>query len=359
MSAVAAVPAWLAPYTYVLPSEQIALRPPDARDGARLLRLSPGSAVDAQMRDFAGLLRPGDLLVLNNTQVLSARLRARRATGGAVEILLLEGEGAAVPALLRPSRRIKVGEVLGILDHAGEAITGMSATVGHVQPSGRRLVVLKPSPEAVMAAAGRIPLPPYINREAEDSDQHRYQTVFAQVPGAVAAPTAGLHFTEAMLAQIEAMGVELATVTLHVGPGTFQSLRAEDIERGRLHSERCSVPQATADAVRSTRQRGGRVIAVGTTVTRTLESRAIEGGLVQPGSGATDLFIRPGYRFEVVDGLLTNFHLPSTSLLMLVCAMGGRDLVMDGYAHAVASGYRFYSYGDAMFLTGFSPERTR
>lgn len=343
----------LAPYDYVLSPERIALRPTKARDGARLLVVGPAGFSESAIRALPELLEPGDLLVLNNTRVLAARIRARRASGGAVEVLLLEGEGPRVPALVRPGRKIKPGEVLEVLDADGAVVPGASVTVGHVQPDGRRQVALTPSPEAVMSAAGQVPLPPYIDRVPDKDDLERYQTVFAEAPGAIAAPTAGLHLTERILEHLESKGVQIVKITLHVGSGTFQNLRPEDLIRGTLHPERCIVPEATATAIEETRARGGRVVAVGTTVTRALESRALPGGLIQPGTGATELFIQPGHHFKVVDALLTNFHLPRTSLLMLVCAMGGRDLVMDAYAHAVAADFRFYSYGDAMFLSGF------
>ncbi len=347
----------LDPYDYLLPPERIAVHPPEERDGARLLAGEPGSWQDRMMVDLPELLESGDLLVVNDTRVLAARLRARRQSGGAVELLLLEGEGEVVPALVKPGRKLKPGEEVEILGPDGGVLADCSATVGPPLPDGRRMVAVRPSPEAVMEAAGVVPLPPYIDRPSGPEDEVRYQTVFARVPGAVAAPTAGLHLSMRILDALRDKGVEVATVTLHVGPGTFRSLRPEDLSRGVLHAERFELPEATAQAIDATRERGGRVVAVGTTVTRTLESRARGQGRVRPGAGATDLFIQPGYRFEVVDALLTNFHLPRTSLLMLVCAMGGRDQVIDGYLHAVDEEYRFYSYGDAMFLSGFCPER--
>ena len=359
MSSASAHDLRMAPYDFELPSTSIASRPAERRDGARLLSLTPGGFEDQQVQDLPSLLAPGDLLVVNDTRVLAARVKAKRQTGGAVELLLLEGDGERIPALVRPGRKIKPGEVLNIVGRDGVTPIGQTATVGHVLPDGRRMVALSASPAEIMAEAGALPLPPYINRATEALDDERYQTVYATKPGAVAAPTAGLHLSESLLASLKGRGVEVAKVTLHVGIGTFQSLRPEDIERGTLHAERCSVPEATANAVRETRARGGRVVAVGTTVTRTLESWATSNGHVRAASGATDLFVQPGHQFQVVDALLTNFHLPRTSLLMLVCAMGGRDLVMDAYAHAVKAGYRFYSYGDAMFLSGFISERAR
>jgi len=351
MGAGESVEARLAPYDYALPSERIAFRPPAQRDGGRLLVAAGSGWRDSVVRDLPSLLAPGDVLVVNDTRVLSARLRARRATGGAVELLLLEDQGLEVPAMVRPGRKLKDGEILTILDGDLQPLDEMQAVIGTLRSDGSRMVRLCPGPAEVMMAAGQVPLPPYIDRTADEDDALRYQTVYADQPGAVAAPTAGLHLTDEIFQRLRDRGVVVARCTLHVGPGTFRNLREEDLERGSLHLERFHLPQATANAIAQARSCGGRVVAVGTTVTRTLESQARPGGLVTPGSGTTDLFIRPGHRFQVVDALLTNFHLPRTSLLMLVCALGGRDRVLAGYRHAVAAEYRFYSYGDAMFLT--------
>jgi S-adenosylmethionine:tRNA ribosyltransferase-isomerase len=341
----------LAPYHYDLPPDRIARHPPPERDGGRLLHLGPGGVGDHSVRDLPGLLAPGDLLVVNDTRVLHARLQARRATGGRVEVLLLGGKGARVAAMVRPARRLKIGESLTLTTPSGDPIPGMSITLLAREAGGVWTVSPHPDAASVMAAAGVVPLPPYLGRAAEPADAVRYQTVFAGPSGAVAAPTAGLHLSAAVLAALAARGVTVARVTLHVGAGTFRNLRPEDLDAGKLHAEWCQVSEATAAAIRQTRAAGGRVVAVGTTATRTLESRCDGRGGVRAGEGTTDIFIRPGYRFEVVDALLTNLHLPGSSLLMLTCAFGGRPAVMSAYRHAVSEGYRFFSYGDAMLLT--------
>ena len=317
---------------YELPEGLIATHPAERREDARLLEVGEGLG-HHRVADLPGRLQPGDLLVVNDTRVNHARLEARRATGGRVEVFLLDER----TAMCRPARKLRAGELLAV----GE---------GHIELVGRTdelfEVRCEPSAEALMAAHGEVPLPPYLGRPAEPEDRERYQTVYARHPGAVAAPTAGLHLSEALLAALEARGVGLATVTLHVGAGTFRSLRPEDLERGELHPERYAVPEATAEAVAACR---GRVVAVGTTVTRTLEQAGAD-GVLRPGSGVTRLFLRPGHRFRQVDALLTNFHLPRSSLLLLVCAFGGRERVLAAYAEAIRHAYRFYSYGDAMLL---------
>lgn len=349
----------LAPYHYDLPTELIARYPPAERDGGRLLVVGEGGPIDATVRELPGWLRSGDLLVVNDTRVLSARIAARRATGGAVEVLLLAADGEQVPAMVRPGRRLKAGETLAVVDDEGVSVPGLTIELVARGEDGSWSVRPRPSPAAVMARAGVVPLPPYLRRRAEDLDAERYQTVFAGPEGAVAAPTAGLHLTPRLLDALAAAGVGLTRVTLHVGAGTFRNLRAEDLDTGRLHTERLHVSEAAAEAVAATRARGGRVVAVGTTATRTLEARGRPDGTVAPGEGSTDLFIRPGYRFRVVDALLTNLHLPASSLLMLVSAFAGRDRVMAAYRHAVAARYRFFSYGDAMFLpTRAAPSTT-
>jgi len=336
--------------SYDLPEGLIATRPPVERDGGRLMVLrGPAASAPEHRRvvELPELLAPGDLLVVNDTRVMPARLRARRQTGGAVELLLLEAGPGRVTAMARPGRKLKVGETLAI-----------ESTVGTVRleerfADGTWALTCAPSAAALMAEAGEMPLPPYLGRAEEPADRVRYQTVFAREPGAVAAPTAGLHLSERVLAALAARGVERASVTLHVGPGTFRSLRPEDIARGRLHRERYIIPPETAAAVAACKARGGRVIAVGTTATRALESATREGERAPaPGAAETELFIQDGWRWRCVDGLLTNFHLPETSLLMLVCAFGGRRRVMAAYGEAVAGAYRFYSYGDAMLLLG-------
>ncbi len=340
----------LAPYHYDLPADLVARYPPAERDGGRLLVVDGDARVDARVLDLPAWLGAGDLLIVNDTRVLEARVAARRASGGAVEVLLLGADAARVPAMVRPARRLKAGERLVVVGPDGSPRPGLSLALDGRTEDGGWWVRPEPDPATVMHAAGVVPLPPYLRRAAEALDAERYQTVFAGPAGAVAAPTAGLHLTPRLLAALEARGVETARVTLHVGPGTFRNLRPEDLDAGRLHTERLVIPEETALAVERARARGGRVVAVGTTATRTLEARATAGGGVTAGEGSTDLFIRPGYRFQVVDALLTNLHLPGSSLLMLVAAFAGRERVLAAYRHAVASRYRFFSYGDAMLI---------
>jgi len=341
-------------FDYALPAERIAQRPAARRDDARLLVLDrrSGAIEDACFRDLAVWLRPGDLVVLNDTRVVPSRLVGRKASGGRIELLLVERVGAADwSCLMRAARAPAAGARL-VLDH------GLRASV-RGRRGDRFLVSLEADAGDVAEIVERvaaIPLPPYLVRpdpvdpDLAALDRERYQTVFARSPGAVAAPTAGLHFTREALAAIEAEGVRTAYVTLHVGPATFQPVRTERVEDHRLGAEPFAIPQATAEAISRTRAEGGRVVAVGTTVVRALEHRAREDGSVEPGTGSTDLFIRPGYGFRVVDELVTNFHLPRSTLLMLVCAFAGRELVLAAYDHAIALGYRFYSYGDAMLV---------
>lgn len=318
-----------------------------------MLYLSSSGLADRQITDLPGCLSPGDVLVVNDTRVLAARLATRRATGGAVEVLLLSdtpGPDGCVPAMVRPGRRLKAGESLAVLKD-GASVEGLSVVLESRLPDGTWRVRPTPEPAAVMAEAGALPLPPYFRRDFQADDARRYQTVFAGPPGAIAAPTAGLHLSEEILAALDARGVRRHHITLHVGPGTFRNLRSADLDAGLLHRERFSVPAETASAVNLARAEGRRVVAVGTTSTRCLESAAVD-GMLQPGEGSTRLFIQPGYRFAVVDRLLTNFHLPRSSLLMLACAFGGQERVMAAYRNAITSGYRFYSYGDAMLLDG-------
>lgn len=342
----------LAPFHYELPVDQIARFPPAERDGGRLLCVDPSAGlIDTTVRGLPGLLQSGDLLVVNDTRVMHARVNARRSTGGRVEVLLLGREADEVLAMLRPARRIKSGERLSVVDASGAVVP--AAWVDVVEPAGGGEWKVRPHPsaDAVMAAGGAVPLPPYLHRPAETADAVRYQTVFAGPTGAVAAPTAGLHLSRDVLHELQTEGIEIAKVTLHVGAGTFRNLRSEDLDRGRLHEEWCELLPETASAVAAARARGGRVVAVGTTATRTLESFALPDGEVRSGAMKTDLFIRPGYRFRVVDSLFTNLHLPGSSLLMLTCAFGGHTRVMEAYRHAVRQGYRFFSYGDAMLIT--------
>ena len=332
-------------YAYALPDELIARRPPAARDGGRLLVVGPPQR-HLRVVDLPDLLRPGDLLVVNDTRVLHARLRARRATGGAVEALLLEtGEGQEVRALLRPSRKLRVGECLAV----GEA--GAIELAERLDGGTWRLRA-HPSPAHLMDAVGEVPLPPYLRREADEQDAERYQTVFARSPGAVAAPTAGLHLSPSLLAALESRGVGIASLTLHVGPGTFRPLNEASLAGDRLHREWFSIPAATCEAIAARRARGGGGGGGDPPPRRPGPPPTPEGRdrVPCPGSSVTDLFIRRGHSFRCIDALLTNFHLPRSSLLVLVSAFAGRERVLRAYADAVAERYRFYSYGDAMLL---------
>ncbi len=334
-----------ADFRFELPPELIAQQPPAERGSSRLLALdgATGAVRDSRFADLESLLAPGDLLVRNDTRVLPARVRGRKTTGGAVEILVerLLGE-RGLRAQLRSSKGARAGQQ--ILLPGGAVATVVGADGG--------LVDLELDCEArpYLETHGDVPLPPYIGRPATDADRARYQTVYARAPGAVAAPTAGLHFDDALLAALARRGVAVADLTLHVGAGTFQPLRSDDLDAHRMHAEWLDLPATTVAAIAATRARGGRVVAVGTTVVRSLEAAAAGGELVAF-RGETRLFIRPGFRFRVVDALVTNFHLPESTLLMLVCAFAGREAVLGAYAHAVRNGYRFFSYGDAMFVT--------
>jgi S-adenosylmethionine:tRNA ribosyltransferase-isomerase len=329
-------------FDYELPRELIARYPARDRRDSRLLAVTD-RPVDLGFADLPSLLCAGDLLVFNDTRVIKARLSARKATGGKAEILIerVESERAGL-AMIRASKSPGPGGRLLLEGGAEAVVTGREED----------LFALKFSTDVLpyLERYGEVPLPPYLERDATADDVDRYQTVYARDPGAVAAPTAGLHFDEAMLEETLAMGVRHARVTLHVGAGTFQNLREEHIEENRLHSERVEVSDDCVEAVRRTRADGGRVIAVGTTSVRSLECASANGEL-QPFSGETDLFILPGYTFRSVDAMITNFHLPRSSLLMLVSAFSGRQRMLDAYAHAVREKYRFFSYGDAMFLT--------
>ena len=346
---------------YDLPDGLIAQEPTARREDARLLVLARGSGTVEHrgVRDLPGLLRAGDLLVLNDTRVRPARLAARRATGGAVEVLLVapaSEEGVeAWTALLAANRPLRAGETL-ILTHDGGNV---AAGVRLLRRAAEGPWVVAPEggtfPE-LMARHGAMPLPPYIRRGAGDPrtalDRERYQTVFAREEGAVAAPTAGLHFTPALLEAVRARGTSVASVTLHVGLGTFLPVTGARLEEHRMHSEPYAIPEETAAAVRRTKAQGGRVVAVGTTSVRALEASALAStdGLPRAETSRTDLFVMPGFRFRVVDALLTNFHLPRSTLLALVAAFAGFEPVLAAYREAVAQGYRFYSYGDAMFI---------
>jgi S-adenosylmethionine:tRNA ribosyltransferase-isomerase len=348
---VAPVAGDLVQFDYALPPDRIAQEPAEPRDAARLLVLDHRSDAlgDARVRDLPRFLRAGDCLVVNDTRVLPARLLGRiEGTERDVEMLLLHPVGDDWAALLRPARRCPVGTTVVLADGAARA------TVTAREELGRARVRLDGADpvETFLEVHGLPPLPPYIRRYRKPGveDWARYQTVYAARPGAVAAPTAGLHFTAALLAALGTQGVELHRVTLHVGPGTFRPVRAERVAEHRVEAERFEVSEATATAVDRARREGRRVVAVGTTTVRVLETAAASDGCVAPGAGWTDLTIVPGHRFRAVDALLTNFHLPRSSLLFLVSAFAGRERVLDAYAHAIAAGYRFYSYGDAMLV---------
>ena len=329
-------------FDYDLPPELIARYPAADRRGSRLLVVEEGVR-DLGFAALPSLLRAGDLLVFNNTRVIKARLAARKETGGKAEILIerIESERVAL-AHVRASKSPKPGSRMHLANGAEAVVVGRDGELFLLEFSVGLLSYLDEH--------GSVPLPPYLEREADESDIERYQTVYAQDPGAVAAPTAGLHFDNAMLAETLAAGVRHAHVTLHVGAGTFQSLREEHIEENRLHSERVEVSRQCCDAVAETRAAGGRVVAVGTTSVRALECASASGTL-QPFDGETDMFILPGYEFRSVDAMLTNFHLPQSSLLMLVAAFSGTNRILAAYEHAVREKYRFFSYGDAMLLT--------
>jgi S-adenosylmethionine:tRNA ribosyltransferase-isomerase len=329
----------LSDFAFELPAELIAQAPLPERSASRLLVLDGQSGLqDRSMRDFPDLLNPGDLLVFNDTRVIAARVMGTKPTGGRVEIFLerILADGTAL-VQLRAGKPIRPG--LEIATAGGPVqILGQQHDLWQVRTPTDALEFFE--------THGAVPLPPYIQRPAGVEDRERYQSIFARDPGAVAAPTASLHFDAELVAALAARGVQHTCITLHVGAGTFQPVRNPDLERHVLHEERVVVPPQACAALADTRRRGGRVIAVGTTVVRALEAA----GAV-PWAGDTRLFIRPGFRFQVIDALLTNFHLPESTLLMLVCALAGRERVLAAYAHAVRSRYRFFSYGDAMFVT--------
>jgi S-adenosylmethionine:tRNA ribosyltransferase-isomerase len=304
-------------------------------------------------RDLPDFLRPGDLLVFNDTRVLPARLYGRKDTGGAVEILIERVTGTHEATVqLGVSKKPKEGGRIELADGSHAVVLGRDEGFF-------RLRFESPEPlEKLLPKLGEMPLPPYIERGAEESDLERYQTVYAREPGAVAAPTAGLHFDEPLLERLRAMGVQSGYVTLHVGAGTFQPVRAEEIKEHRMHREWLNVGAHLVEQIRRTRAAGGRVIAVGTTVVRALESATVDGQL-HPFAGETQIFIFPGYRFSSIDGLITNFHLPQSTLLMLVSALAGREFMLDAYRHAVAQRYRFFSYGDAMLILPPAPMAVR
>ena len=343
----------LSDFDFILPAELIAQTPAARRDGSRLMVVDRRQG-SIRHDGFAGVgdyLSAGDVLVVNDTKVIPARLRGRKAgTGGSVEVLLLHELGAgAWEVLLKPAAKAPPGT---------EVVFGEGKLRGRVgERTDEGAVILHFTPSDVLPAlaeVGEVPLPPYIKRqqpaESREFDLERYQTVYARHPGAVAAPTAGLHFTPELLADLERQGIQRATLTLHVGWGTFQPVRSDAVERHRMGAERYELAASEAGRIEQARERGHRVVAVGTTTTRTLETIGQETGRIHAASGWSELFIKPGHRFRIIDALITNFHLPRSTLFMLVCAFAGRDLMLDAYRTAIADRYRFYSYGDAMLI---------
>lgn len=334
-------------FYYELPPELIAQTPLERRDSSRLLVMDrrTGERTHRTFHHLTEYLRPGDCLVLNDSRVLPARLFGRRSGGGACEVLLLIDRGEKVwECLVRPGKKLRAGAKISF----GEGV--LQAEVVGETAGGNRLVRFQYEGIFLehLERLGRMPLPPYIKEELEDSE--RYQTVYSKVVGSAAAPTAGLHFTEELLQSIGRMGVNICYVTLHVGLGTFRPVKAACLNEHQMHAEYCMIPEESAEQINQTKKLGGRVICVGTTSCRTIESRTGEDGVVQAGGGWTDIFIYPGYRFKVLDGLITNFHLPESTLVMLVSALAGREAVLDAYREAVRERYRFFSFGDAMLI---------
>jgi S-adenosylmethionine:tRNA ribosyltransferase-isomerase len=342
------MPLTLADFDYALPPELIAQAPLPQRSASRLLVLDGGRCMDARFVDLPQWLRSGDLLVMNDSRVLHARLLGRKASGGQVEILVERLlDHSVVLAQVRASKSPQPGSRLWLEDALDVEVLGREGEFYRLRFSGDAAELIE--------TYGRLPLPPYIERAAGMPDEERYQTVYARDKGSVAAPTAGLHFDEAVLAQLRDMGVGTAYITLHVGAGTFQPVRVSNLAEHRMHTERYMLPQATADAIAATRARGGRVVAVGTTSLRALESAALSGEL-KVGAGETALFVKPGFEFRVADMLITNFHLPKSTLLMLVSAFAGLEEMRAAYRHAIDARYRFFSYGDAMLLERKRPQ---
>ena len=341
-------------FNFELPEELIAQTPLERRDSSRLLTLdkNTGAVGHHHFYDLPDFLRPGDCLVLNDSRVLPARLIGHRPTGGTCEVLLLvdRGEGCW-ECLVRPGKKLRTGAQ--IIFGQGQ----LTATIERELEDGKRLVQFHYQGIflEILEELGKMPLPPYIKAELEN--QERYQTVYSKVVGSAAAPTAGLHFTPELLDNIQEMGVKVCYVTLHVGLGTFRPVKAEDIRDHEMHSEFCMISQETADIINETKRNGGRVICVGTTSCRTIESFAAEDGTMTQRSGWTNIFIYPGYRFKVLDALVTNFHLPQSTLIMLVSALAGREHVLNAYQEAVKEKYRFFSFGDAMFIGDVMPSK--
>lgn len=333
-------------FYYDLPNELIAEYPLAERSASRLLCLQreSGRIEDCQFYELSGLLQPDDLLVLNDTKVIPARMYARKATGGKAEILLerLVGRYQAL-AHIHANRAPKAGQKLYTAKGHTLRMSGRHDDLFGLESRDLEM-------RDIFHQEGEMPLPPYIKRQSTDEDRTRYQTCYASTEGAVAAPTAGLHFDQNLLEELSQQGINTARLTLHVGAGTFQPLRVEDIQAHKMHAEYMDVPQTLCDQIANTKSKGGRVIAVGTTCVRALEAAYDDRFGLQPYAGETDIFIYPGYDFRVIDGMITNFHLPESTLLMLVCAFGGYDTIMNAYQHAITNHYRFYSYGDAMMV---------
>lgn len=336
-------------FDFDLPGELIAQHPTGERSASRLLQVGNGALTDRRFTALPTLLAAGDLLVFNDTRVIRARLRGRKESGGQIEVLIERiVDSRHAVAQIRASKSPKAGSRIVLEDAISLIVDGRSGEQGE-------FFALQLAEDGdlwtLIERHGRLPLPPYITHPAGADDEARYQTVFARHPGAVAAPTAGLHFDAALLAQLAQYGVEVAWLTLHVGAGTFQPVRVHQVAEHRMHAERFEIPPATIAAIAGTRARGGKVVAVGTTSLRALEAAAAQGGDLRAGPAETDIFITPGYEFRVVDRLITNFHLPKSTLLMLVSAFAGLDAIRCAYRHAIAERYRFFSYGDAMLLT--------
>ncbi len=337
----------LSQFDFSLPADQIAQYPVLKRDQSRLMVLGDQNEKirETQFSSLKTILRAGDLLVCNNSRVIPARLTGCKSTGGRVEILverILNNQQFS--AQMRANRTVNIGETIELNSSHKLSVVGRKQNLFTLEAANGL------SANELVKLCGNVPLPPYLNREAEDQDRRRYQTVYAKLDGSVAAPTAGLHFTESLMRELVSYGIRIEYVTLHVGAGTFSPIRTKNLREYKLHAERCELSEATIDAIQETKHNNGRVIAVGTTVLRTLESVANNNGTLCAFRGETDLFITPGFQFQVVDALITNFHLPRSSLLLLVCAFGGIARVLNAYHIAVEHGYRFYSYGDAMFI---------
>jgi S-adenosylmethionine:tRNA ribosyltransferase-isomerase len=337
------MPLTLDDFDYPLPPARIAQTPLAERSASRLLVMDGDILADRDFTDLPALLQPGDLLVMNDTRVLHARLLGQKDTGGQIEVLVERVTGDnTVLAQVRASKSPRPGSLLRLESSFDAEVLGRAGEFYELRFPGAAVELIEEH--------GRLPLPPYIERDAASADEERYQTVYARERGSVAAPTAGLHFDAPLLESLRERGIGVAHVTLHVGAGTFQPVRVQDLSLHRMHLERYVLPQVTANAIAATRQRGGRVIAVGTTSLRSLESASSPDGTLKVGAGETALFVTPGYQFRVVDLLITNFHLPKSTLLMLVSAFGGMEAIRAAYRHAIDTGYRFFSYGDAMLI---------